>query len=83
MRVEIITINYPEGEYNAKPGEHIFINAEDLHNFLTGKHPEFTSAVVVVLPDKESDRSLKSELSLDERLDRVELRNNSARNYPL
>lgn len=52
MKFDLITINYPEGEYNAKPEELTFDDAEALQKFLLDKHPEFTSAVVVVLPRK-------------------------------
>ena len=54
MRYELITINFPEGEYNAKPGELVF-TALELEIFLRDKHPTFTSAVVTLLPERKGE----------------------------
>jgi hypothetical protein len=53
MQFEVITINYPEGEYNATPDARLIFNdTKALEDFLNDKHSECTSAVVTVLPEK-------------------------------
>ena len=57
MKFNLITINYPEGEYNAKTGQLVFESAEELKRFLTTMHPTYTSAIVIILPVKAKTQS--------------------------
>jgi hypothetical protein len=50
MRFEIVTINYEGIEFDAKPLQFVFDNAQDLEDFLREKHSGYTSVLITVLP---------------------------------
>jgi hypothetical protein len=59
MQFRVVTVNYSDGEYNTEPTEPktrlIFNDAKALEEFLNDKHPTFTNAVVVVLPEAKKE----------------------------